>query len=266
MHPLNLIRFVPAEGSDLVTEGLAHFIVGCLITIGACAAWAQGTPPPAPEVLRVPGHHWSITLPEGWSVAPAEMTEAVNAEVISRMPTQNVRYVAALVPDAKDGPYVMIQTLPLPPEGADYEQIERSFDASTMDHTRESVKRSMGDMLTDFTMDRPVLDRATNRFIMSNAITGSDGKILRNTSMGMLGEEAIVMIHFYASEDIFAARAPEFVAITEGFRHDPGHEFVSKTAGGMDWAKVLRQGAIGGLIGALAGGAMYLYRKSKPAA
>src|SRR5262249_33607752 len=82
------------------------------------------------EEYRDDAHHFSLVLPEEWSVVSPEMLSVMNKLGRERLPTENIRFEAAFQPKERwpgSWPYILVQFQPHPSAYVSYEEIERGF-------------------------------------------------------------------------------------------------------------------------------------------
>lgn len=233
----------------------APWLLAAFTLMLAGAAWAaQG-----PQAFRLPGAHWSLAVPEGWKVSSAEQLEAVNAEAREKLGAAGPHFAAMLVPEAQLGPYALIQLGAQPLRGATYEDLERAFDAETLDKSLEKVRKSLGTEVSESRLGKGVLDRARNRVTMDLSLKGEDLD-LRGRTFTMLGAEGAVNVHCYAPAQTFEAHAGTFEALASSVMFDPGAEFIAAPAGSKGGGG-LSPGVIGGVIGAIVAGMLGAWRR-----
>jgi hypothetical protein len=225
-------------------------LVRAFILFVACVAAAHAqtpspslppssAPQPFHEVIENKTRHWSLTLPPGWSLAPQETVDAIDAQIARLLPDRDFACVAVLWADdvlGMSGPYVQVHAVSRDPRLTTLDQIEQSLaDAKLIDDARRRERAAAG--LTDDQASEspPILDRARlritseGRLTIPSATPGDAPSTLRFLSTGVLGSREITKLILYAPDDQtpsgFDAVRPLYAAALDSFAYDPGWEF-----------------------------------------
>lgn len=192
--------------------------------IAAAAGWSA-----AQTVVRDETRGWSITLPAGWSDAPPELLERVNASWKARNPGGTLVFTRAFVPEGSDGsapPYVLVQFLPLKTRALTHEQI-----ASTLGMQLKGAAEPGGfdDVIVSRRVDGAAYDATKSAYVMAStlALPGVEGSV-RNLAAGFLTSEGAVQFNCYAPDATFEGRLPEFRTMIDGVQVDPSRRFRAK--------------------------------------
>ncbi len=236
-----------------ITAPIAAVLLTCGMTLPAAA-----------ESYRDAANHFSVELPPGWHLMPAQEVQQINEAVRQRMPGSNIHYEAGFRPvDGGPGtfPYVLVQLQQGKTAGSSYEEIERSL-TRELNSSIKDVEGSISDLAKNVSLNSGGLDRTRNRVLIRMQMDVAGVGKVQGFTIGHIGSEGVVFLHCYAPEKDVAALLPTYDRLSESFRFDPGYTF---TPGPGFWGKVLRSaaiyGIIGGIVGSLAGVVGYLLRK-----
>jgi hypothetical protein len=256
-----------------------------LFSLFAALAVAQPapTPPPAPfhEVITNQTRRWSLTLAPGWSLAPQETVDAVDAQIARLLPDRDFACVAVLFADESRGmagPHVQVHAVARDPRQTTLDQIEQSLaDAKLIDDARRRERAAAG--LADDQADEtpPILDRPRRRITSEGRLTippadAAPARELRFLSTGVMGAREITKLILYAPAEEFDAARPAYAEMLDSFAYDPDAAF-SETSPATPANPAQRPSPITGLpfgVGALLGIALLvvvvkLFMRRKPA-
>ena len=211
-------------------------------------------------------HHWSITLPAGWTPLPKETLDAIPKFVGKAGATNMPQYEAGFKLKSNlflGYPYVLVQTVPA---RGTLDQIER--EVAKIDGKPVGGMDQLKPELAPQTSANRVqarLDRERRRIVSTFGMTAPNGKTVQVKTIGFLTRDGITNVHCYAETDKAAETEPAFAALADSFRVEPGYEFVERSFGSGVAGGAAIGAIIGGLIGAGAGVVIYLLKKAKRA-
>jgi hypothetical protein len=202
---------------------------------------ARGTPSAAPlptfeEVVKNETRHWSLVLPPGWTLAPQETVDAIDAEMTKLMPTKGFRCVAVLWADearGTSGPHIQVHAVTADSSGTTLDEMEKSLgDAREIASQRQRERDAAGVKVSQAEETPPTLDRERLRIVSSGHLVvpgaaGLDGAVgvarkIRFTSTGMIGKREVTKLLLYAPDAEFDARVPEYEAVLASFAYEDG--------------------------------------------
>jgi len=289
MHPWNLIRLAPAEGSALVWLFAAHHhcrfvaIAGCTLALpvavlagravggglddkGAGSAPALAGSPiaaPAKVAFRYADSPWSLALPAVWVQATdaqlAAMNDAAKAAIADRPPT----YVAAFVMAAGEGPYALVQIHAGMPATASYDDVRVAFNLKQI---AGAVQKAIPTSLGEFTLGQAVLDEGRNRIVTPFEIGPADGR-LRAMTVAYLGKDSMVSMHCYSPVAGYEDALPAMQSLADGFAFDAGAGFVAGAGmrKGFNYAELVIGAAVGISVAVIVALIRKARRKATPA-
>lgn len=179
----------------------------------------------AQDEYRPEGADWSITVPQGWQVAPPSELESLNQA--ARAKTKDVpafvpRYVLRLDRQSPRHRYVLVQQQPGLPPGTSFEQLAAGM-ADRMQSIADQSAHQLG--LTPPRLDVSN-DPERQRIFITGRPTLPSGAHVGYLGVVAFGARQQFSIHAYADSDDFDAALPELRAIADSFRFDPGAEYV----------------------------------------
>jgi hypothetical protein len=240
--------------------GCSRFVIpGLTLCMGITLA-----SPGAAQTYHDDQHHYSIELPRGWIAMPQKEVDQVNARLGGGLLGGGVHYDAGLRKSSGrlgTFPYALIQTVPSPPGGSSYQEIEKSLAVDLKTPIKEARGR-LGDLVKDLKVGQPVLNRETNCIILRTQITAPGVGEVKGFSVGHLGRDNVVFVHCYAKGNDFDAAMPVFRRINDWFSFDKGYDFKPGAGGAarFSWSSVGRSSIIGGAVGLIVGLAGFLIR------
>ena len=236
----------------LVSSALALGVIATLA--GNCEA----------QSYRDDAKHFTVELPKGWEVMTQSEMAQVNSLIGARTLGMGVHYDAGLRhKSARLGslPYVLIQVMPGPPNGASYEELEKSLSIDLKGPLKDAQGR-MGDVIREMDVGQPALDRKSLCVIMRTQSSVANVGVVKGMSMGHIGKDNVVFIHCYAKAEDFDTSVPTFTRINEWFSFDRGYDFKPGKGGvGLfSWTETGHGGMIGGAVGLMVGVAGFFFR------
>jgi hypothetical protein len=221
------------------------FILFCLAAL-LNLAHAQ-TPTPAPsspapqpfhEVITNQTRGWSMTLPPGWSLAPQETVDAIDAQIARLLPDRDFACVAVLWADdtlGMSGPHIQVHAVARDPRQTTLDQIEESLaDAKLIDDARRRERAAAGLRDDQAAETQPVLDRDRLRITTEGQLTipptppadpADQPRTLRFLSTGVLGSREITKLILYAPAQDFDQARLLYAAALDSFAYDPAAAF-----------------------------------------
>jgi hypothetical protein len=220
------------------------------------------------ETYSDPIRHYTVELPAGWQVMPADELNQVNAAVREMSLPLTVVFDAGFRPAGRpvgSYPYVLVQMNRTPTTGATYEDIESAFSQQAKGAVQK-VEGKLTDWAKDIAVGSIALDRTRNRVVFPVEMELANVGKIRGLCVGHIGSHGIVSLNAYDHESEFERSVPIFQQLNESFRYDGGYEF--HPASGSALSRRLTGPAKTALIGAVAGGIVglvgYLLRKKRP--
>ncbi len=186
-------------------------------------------------------------MPTGWELSPHDLIDQINDRARDLANRPGPGFVAGMSPVERDGRYLLIQVLPMPPGGRPtYEQLERSLGLAVKDDPVKGLR----DVIAGLKLGEASLDRSKNRFAVRIEMIGSSGKPLKGVSFGHLGATHMVMVNCYAPADAFDASLGLFEQISNSVSLDQDARFVPavNTSIGTYVVSGALAGGLGGLI------------------
>lgn len=196
---------------------------------------------------------FSLRVPESWrDIAPDELA-TFNA-LLPEAQRSNA-YIAGFVAAPQDSfgyPYLLVQHLRATTTGATWEDIEKGFGAERLDSAKSEVADTLGDLVKNFDLQTPRIEREHNRIIqvISGQSGGADATRFRGLTVLNLGRDRVIALHAYQQEQAFDAEMPVFAAVADSFRFAPGAEFLPEVPAprGLGLVPSMMLGAVAGVI------------------
>ncbi len=202
----------------LLSRAACVRLLACVSALFTPAARAQAE-------YRPEGADWSITVPQGWQVAPPSELESLNQS--ARAMTKDVtafgpQYVLKLDCESPRHRYVLVQQQPGLAPGTSFEQLAAGM-ADRMQSIADQSAYQLG-------LAPPRLDVSNDperrRIFITGRPTLPSGAQVGYLGVVTFGAQHQISIHAYADSDDFDAALPELRAIADSFRFDPGAEYV----------------------------------------
>jgi hypothetical protein len=203
--------------------------------------------------VRSPTRHWSFAAPKGWTLAPPEVAERIDAEMSRLLPDKGFTCVAVVLGDASRGtrgPNIQVQFAPADYRGVTLDQIDRSLkDTRDLAARRERERQAAGERVVGSEETPPVLDRANLRISSMGTITvprpaPDPAEVIRFETIGFLGRDGVTRLIVYAPEAEFPAAREAAVDAVESFQYEKGWGWPEASPEGALRA-VLRQSGVG---------------------
>lgn len=181
------------------------------VALLAFAAAASGGEP-----YRDPAGHFSLTLPDGWQVMPAEEVQQLNDALEALRPGRALRFDAGFRRQADEPfttPYLLVRVLP-----------GRAFGA-THDEVRANLERQFKEHPDD--MGNPRVTANRDAFAFQFRAVTPQIKRANGMAYGHLGSQSTVVLYGHSAEKSteFAADVRTFMQVDESFRFDDGYTF-----------------------------------------
>lgn len=205
--------------------------------------------------------HYSLTLPEGWGVVPADAITKLNQIVAQRLPNQLPYKTGFQLKDRPplDYPHVLVAWETGNNSGT-YDDIERIL-RQQEGKIRGDIKKTQGafsEQLKSLSAGEIILDRHRNRVVLrfEQDVAGI-GKV-QGITVGFLGKDGSLWLHCYDRDSSASATLPTFEKILDSFRYEPGYAF---QPGSSAWRSPAVLGAAaGGIIAVIAAAPLLLWR------
>lgn len=255
-----------------MNRSIAIMVSAACAMLAAAAVNAQPDSAPSPasqtkgtplNVRRVPGSYWSIVLPAGWEEGSPDELDAVNdaaKDLASQAGvSQTVSFKMLILPEDRDGRYLLVQEGSTLPAGLSFETISKNFAKgyeAGVKKANTSGTFSLG--ASKFEPD------AVRRRILTRSDVGLGGPgTLGHFTLTSFAREGILSVHAYAPSDQYAQAEPSLLEVAKSIAIDPGHEyqFGTRSADGFDWSRVSSHATIGAAVGAILGVSAWLKRK-----
>lgn len=206
----------------------------------------------AQSSARLPGGHWSISVPQGWRVVDEATLESVNRRVSSMgiQAGEKVQYVMMLVSTDREGCFALLQWQAALPAGASFDAFAKGI-TKGMDAGAKAIRESNSDQIASASFDSPVIDRQRQRLYIPGLTASPDGGTIKFISSPVPGSGETITFHGYSPSAKFDQNKPALVALADSFAFDPGYAYTfgTKGGGGYDYRRTLYVGLIGGAIG-----------------
>jgi hypothetical protein len=169
----------------------------------------------AAELYRDPNVHFSLEIPAGWQMMPAEEIQQLNDALEGLNPGKGGRYHAGFRRRGAEPftlPYVLLQVMP-------------GRYAATHAEVQKTLARQFGTPGSGIGPPVLVADRDQFQFHFQSATP--DGQPTRGVGVGRLGAEATVLVWTHSADrtEVFARDNTTFTAMTDSLRFDKGHTF-----------------------------------------
>ena len=185
---------------------MATFLAAIVLVSGAAAG----------EPYRDAARHFSLMLPDGWQVMPAEEIEQLNQVFEALAPGEKLKYDTGFRPRVSEPftpPYVLVQVIP-----------GRVFGA-TPDEVRQGLDRKFRElsMATGPLNYHEKVDSVTSLF----RSFAPDGRPVRGIADFRLGSEITVLLTWHSEEDLAQAERDlkPHDQMCKSFRFDDGYSF-----------------------------------------
>ncbi|MCX5688620.1 MAG: hypothetical protein NTV94_02290 [Planctomycetota bacterium] len=202
-----------------------------LALVAACSV--MSAPVAAQTPLELKDRGVSVTIPQGWEVAPPAMLESMNRLLKERAPGVDLQFVSGLVPSGGggsggDGAYVLIQFLPLKTWSMSREELAKAFSVEYLSATMKDMVAKQEDLVKDHATESSFFDATRDRYVMTANMTvpGVVGK-QRNYSVGQVLSDGVLQFNCYAPLAEFAKHQGAFdwlvgsIQVAEDRRYAP---------------------------------------------
>lgn len=208
---------------------------------------AQQTPPaetPAPtpastlpgterrEVKFAGASIW-LDVPSTWRAITAEELKMLN----SILPPEqaNNKFIGGFASSQTMGyPYMLVQRIPARLRGNTAAQIAEGFNAVNLDEVRSGVKRGLGDLISNLSLEQPVLDLPRSRIVQTvsgQVPDGIGGSItFKGFNTSFLTNDAVIGVYQYEEASKFDAARAGLVAVVDGATFEPNVLYVPAAA------------------------------------
>jgi len=188
------------------------------------------------EVVKNQTRHWSLVLPPGWTLAPQETVDAIDAEMTKLMPTKGFRCVAVLWADESrgtSGPHIQVHAVTADSTSTTLDEMEKSLgDARAIASQRQLEREAAGVKVSEAEETPPTLDRGRLWIVSSGHLVvpgaaRADGQAgaarkIRFTSTGMIGKREVTKLLLYAPDAEFEATVPTYEGVLASFAYEDG--------------------------------------------
>ncbi|MBI1190709.1 MAG: hypothetical protein GC200_08545 [Tepidisphaera sp.] len=218
---------------------------------------------PSPTLARVPGSYWSIMLPPGWEEGSPEELDLVNeaANDLAKQSgvEQHIGFKMLILPEHRDGRYLLVQEGTTLPPGLSFESISKSFDKA-FDAGAKRVKKDAG-ISVGASKSEP--DAVHQRILTRSHVALGGPDTLGHFTLTSFAREGVLSVHAYAPAKTYAQAEPSMLEVANSIAIDAGHEYAfgTRSASGFDWSQMVSKGLIGGLIGLVFGLGAWLKRR-----
>jgi hypothetical protein len=179
------------------------------------------------EIYRDANLHFSLELPKGWQIMPAELLRTYNSIMSERLSQGSIQYNRGFVPMGagfEGYPYVLVQYVRANLNRMSYEEIELEYERETRSAV-EKIEGALADIGHDFSVNKTFLDRAKNQVILTSKVEVADVGTISGVSVGFFTSQGTVFLHCYDLQSRFQQRMPLFKSMFDSFKVDPGFEF-----------------------------------------
>ena len=170
-----------------------------LALVAACSL--MSAPVSAQTPLELKDRGVSVTIPQGWEVAPPAMLESMNRLLKERAPGVDLQFVSGLVPagGGSDGAYVLIQFLPLKTRSMSREELAKAFSVEYLSATMKDMVAKQEDLVKDHATESSFFDATRDRYVVTAnmSVPGVEGK-QRNYSVGQVLSDGVLQFNCYA--------------------------------------------------------------------
>ncbi|HET6572960.1 MAG TPA: hypothetical protein VFG68_05105 [Fimbriiglobus sp.] len=186
--------------------------IGLLVALAAVCTAADAT---AAEKYRDPNVHFTLEIPDGWQMMPAEEIQKLNDALAGLNLGEGGLYQAGFRPRGAEPfalPYVLLQVIP-GRFGANHDEVKQTL-------MREHLANPNR-------MGNPVVRPHQDRFLFQTEGLSAEGQTTRVMVYGYLGSENTVLLHACTSKDLTQLDRdfPTFERMADSVRFERGHEF-----------------------------------------
>jgi hypothetical protein len=222
----------------------------CLLA--ALAAFCTTTEVTGAEPYRDPNVHFSLEIPDGWQMMPAEEIQQLNDAIEGLNPGKGGRYHAGFRRRGVEPftlPYVLLQVIP-------------GRYAATHAEVKKTLARQFGTPGSG--IGPPVLSADRDQFQFHFHSATPDGQRTRGIGVGRLGAEATVLLWTHSADDTeaFARDNKTFTPMTDSARFDEGHTF-TPTEPLSDLRRFFTPGSVGVPLAVIGLVVLLLYKISR---
>ncbi len=213
----------------------------------------------AQTTARLPGGHWSFTLPANWKLVDETTLERVNRETAGvKIVGVNgpIQYVMMAASQEGDGCFMLVQWSASPPPNGTFDNYAKGV-TKGVGQGVDAVKGSVGDRLSDLAVSDPEVDRQRERVYLTGQVTAPGAGAVKYLTCPILGSGETITLHIYAPAASYEQHRAAFRQIADSFAFDPGAEYKFAKAQGFDFGQI----GLATLLGALAGGGVWTARK-----
>ncbi len=197
-----------------------------LARIGCAIAFAFAVPVLGQERFHDDWHHWSLVVPEGWSVVDADAVAEARAVTQETLGTDPLfTYVAGFSTDSSGSlvyPYALVQVSP----PADLSRVPWDVLESSLMQGLQSVdsaKDRLAGVVDDIAVAPTQVDRAKRRIMHRMSMQVPGVGTVHAALAAMIGRAGVVQLNFYAPEPGFSEALPAFMRMADSFEFDAGY-------------------------------------------
>lgn len=202
--------------------------------VAACSVMSAPVAAQTPFELKDRGV--SITIPQGWEIAPPAMLESMNRLLKERAPSVDLQFVSGLVPagGGGDGAYVLIQFLPLKTRSMSREELAKAFSVEYLSATMKDMVAKQEDLVKDHATESSFFDATRDRYVMTAnmSVPGVEGK-QRNYSVGQVLSDGVLQFNCYAPLADFAKYQGAFDGLIGSIQVAEDRRYAPLVVGGV---------------------------------
>ncbi|MCC6428356.1 MAG: hypothetical protein IT435_16235 [Phycisphaerales bacterium] len=217
---------------------LAVAVLASAIALPGITCAQPSAPTPIDESVRLEFDHCQFNLPPGWNRAAQDQVDDFNS-MMKRQIGDNaamVEWIAAaargqpVLTELPTGltsfarPYLVVQRMRMPMANLSFDDIERGFNAATMQKAAGEVAESSEGMLRAVEMGKAILDREHSRITTRIELNVAGERVIA-VAATFLSLDGNIQLNFYTDADTFEAELPGLEASIKSFAFDDGYRF-----------------------------------------
>jgi len=212
---------------------------------------------------RYTGDGWSVLPPPGWEPLDEAYLKVMTATLQDITQSENQRYIAGFADPAiwPDGEYLLIQLHDNPFSGIRESELKEAFGAldASVAEMSDQVSRSTGGLVEDMSVGS-IIYEADRRRVLMRFQSMVDGTPQETYSVLHPGKTKGIQLNWYSPQAEFKDSLPVFVASSDSFTWESGHEWTPRIKAG---SRILLYAVSGALAGGFATLVMGMIKKRK---